>query len=235
MGFRALYRRHSSRILSIMNCVDVGAGCCLDFDDVDVDVGSGSGSSHGPSKTRRGGNRMPLPRLRRLMDLAPLRVEQNASAHGGAWKAAAAAAAAMILRFILLLADCRKQKMKGSLAAVRHENIDSHKIANCSRRSQASKGRAQASTQANRQVKSVAAYCNTSSSISSLVKLDQLQTNSSHPACICVLFVPVRLRVSSTTSITHNKHGQEEPKLQGQAIPGQPAPGPAPAEEGPRR
>ena len=41
---------------------------------------------------------MPLPRLR-FMDLAPLRVEQNASAHGGAWKAAAAAMAT--LRFIL--------------------------------------------------------------------------------------------------------------------------------------
>lgn len=33
------------------------------------------------------------------MDLAPLRVEQNASAHCGAWKAAAAAMAT--LRFIL--------------------------------------------------------------------------------------------------------------------------------------
>lgn len=39
-----------------------------------------------------------MPRLR-FMDLAPLRVEQNASAHGGAWKAAAAAMAT--LRFIL--------------------------------------------------------------------------------------------------------------------------------------
>jgi hypothetical protein len=43
---RAEKRRHSSRILSIMNCVD---GCCLDLAG-DAD----SGSSQGPSKTLRG-------------------------------------------------------------------------------------------------------------------------------------------------------------------------------------